>query len=81
MRMSRLHGQVDDMTVANASFGDNVIGKMLHVEPRPLSTVTSMQLSWSKWTCNVACAMIVMIVKIARKALRQFALVMVVDVN
>ena len=40
-----------------------------------------MQLSWSRWTCKRGLREIMMIVKIACEALRQFTLVMVVDVN
>ena len=31
MRMGMLRGQVDDMTVANATLGNDVVGKILHV--------------------------------------------------
>ena len=46
--------QIYDLTVSHPSFGDDVIGEFLHVFTGSFQDVTSMQLSWSKWTCNVA---------------------------
>ena len=40
--------QIHYLPVTHATLGDDVVGEMLHVGARPLSTVTSMQLSWSK---------------------------------
>ena len=73
--------QVDDLTVSHPSFGDDVIGELLHVftrslQDRYLHAAFAVQVDVQRGPREI-----MMIVKIACKALRQFALVMVVDIN
>ena len=77
----RRRWQVDDLAMSDPSFGNDVIGESLHV------------LAGSLQDCYLHAAFVVqvdvkrglreimMIVELARQPLRQFALVMVVDVN
>ena len=77
----RRRWQVDDLAVSHSSFGDDVVGEILHVftgslQDRYLHAAFVVQVDMQRGPCQV-----VMIMKIACEALRQFALVMVVDVN
>ena len=73
--------QIYDLTVSHPSFGDDVIGEFLHVftgsfQDRHLHAAFVVQVDVQRRLCEI-----MMIMKIACEALRQFALVMVVDVN
>ena len=67
--------------MSDPSFGDDVIGELLHVftgslQDRYLHAGFVVQVDVKRCLCEI-----MMIMKIACEALRQFALVMVVDVN
>ena len=73
--------QIYDLTVSHPSFGDDVVGELLHVftgslQDRHLQAAFVVQVDVQRRACEI-----MMIMKIAREALRQFALVMVVHVN
>ena len=72
--------QVDDLTVSHPSFGDDVIGELLHVftgslQDRYLHAAFAVQVDVQRGSREI-----MMIMKIACEALRQFTLVMVIDV-
>ena len=77
----RRRWQIYHLTVSHPSFGDDVVGEFLHVftgslQDRHLHTAFVVQVDVQRRACEI-----MMIMKIACEALRQFALVMVVDVN
>jgi hypothetical protein len=79
--MGMLGGQVDDMTVANAAFGNDVVGKMLHVgaaafEHGHLHATVVVQMNVQRCLREV-----MVIVKVGGKAFRQFALVVIIDID
>ena len=73
--------KVDDLPVSYSSFGDDVVSERLHVfagslQNRHLHAAFVIQVNMQRGPREI-----MMIVKIACEALRQFALVMVVDIN
>ena len=77
----RRRWQIYDLTVSHPSFGDDVVGELLHVfagslQDRHLHAAFVVQVDVQRRLCEI-----MMIMKIAREAFRQFTLVMVVDVN
>ena len=77
----RRRWQIYDLTVSHPSFGDDVVGELLHVfagslQDRHLHAAFAVQVDVQRRPREI-----MMIMKIACEALRQFALVMVVDVN
>ena len=79
-RMKRRR-QVDDLPVADPSFGDDMIGKLLHLfagslQHRHLHAAFVVQVHMQRGLREI-----MMIVEVTREPFRQFALVMVIDVN
>ena len=77
----RRRWQIYDLTVSHPSFGDDVVGELLHVfagslQDRHLHAAFVVQVDVQRRPRQI-----MMIMKIAREAFRQFTLVMVVDVN
>jgi hypothetical protein len=77
----RRHWQVYNLPMSHPSFRDDVVGKLLHVftgafEDRHLHAAFVVQVDVQRGPSEI-----MMIMKIACEALRQFTLVMVVDVN
>jgi hypothetical protein len=58
-----------------------VLGEVLHGAVLPLSTVTSMQLSWSRWTCSERERELVVVVEGLGQPPGQLAGGVVVDVT
>ena len=77
----RRRWQIYDLTVSHPSFGDDVVGELLHVfagslQDRHLHAALVVQVDVQRRPREI-----MMIMKIAREAFRQFTLAMVVDVN
>ena len=77
----RRHWQIYDLTVSHPSFGDDVVGELLHVftgslQDRHLHAAFVVQVNVKR-----GLRQIMMIVEIASESLWKFALVMVVNVN
>ena len=73
--------QIDDLAVAHAAFGDDMVGELLHFSAGPLQDRHLHATFVVEMNMQRRLREVVVIVKIAREPLRQFALVMVVDVD
>ena len=81
MAVHAVGGQIDHMTVAHAALGDDVIGEFLHIgatalEHRDLHAAFVVKM-------HVQCCLreIMAVVEIPRQPLRQFARLMVVEID
>ena len=74
-------GQVDHMTVPYSSLGDNVVCKPLHIQAPPLEDGHFHTAFLVEMYMQRRLGEVVVLMEIARQALRQFARFMVVNVD
>ncbi len=73
--------QIDDLAVSHTAFADHVVGELLHFAARSLQHGHLHATFMVEMNVQRRLREVMVIVKIARKPFRQFALVMVVDIN
>jgi hypothetical protein len=79
--MGLVQGQVDDVSMTYPSFGNDVIGKMLHIGATSLEHCNFHATLLIEMHVQRRLRQVAMIVEIAREALRQFARSMVVNID